>query len=65
MEEKTSKIKRLISFTDKQWDMLRAIMDADGLTSYSVAIGNLIAVESKRRNPLYMVNEDLPIIKIK
>ena len=56
----TSKIKRLISFTDKQWDMLRAIMDADGLTSYSVAIGNLISIESKRRD-----KEVLPTIKIK
>ena len=50
MEEKTSKIKRLISFTDAQHDMLRKIMEQDGLTSYSVAIGNLISIESKRRN---------------
>lgn len=59
MEIKTTKIKRLISFTDAQHDMLRKIMDQDGLDSYSVAIGNLISTESKARN-----NEVLPIVKI-
>lgn len=54
-----NKIKRLITFTDAQHDMLRKIMEQDGLDSYSVAIGNLIASESKRRN-----NEVLPIIKV-
>lgn len=59
MEIKTTKIKRLISFTDAQWNMLRKIMEQDGLTSYSVAIGNLLSSETKERN-----NEVLPIVKI-
>lgn len=58
-EIKTTKIKRLISFTDAQHDMLRKIMEQDGLDSYSVAIGNLIADESKKRG-----YNALPIIKV-
>lgn len=44
------KQKKLITFNDKHWDMLRKIMEQDGQVSYSVAIGNLISEESKRRN---------------
>ena len=52
-----AKIKKLVSFTDKQWDMLQKIMEQEGITAVSVALGYLISEETKRRNPLYLIDK--------
>ena len=59
MAQTTSKIKKLVSIADKHWDMIQQIMNDDGVSSLSVAIGYLIVEENKRRG-----KEVLPIIKV-
>ncbi len=52
------KQKKLISLTTRQWEMLDAIKNRDGVDSNSTAIGYLVLEETKRRGI-----EILPIIK--
>lgn len=54
------KQKKLISLTQRQWEMLDAIKNRDGVDSNSTAIGYLVLEETKRRGiEILPVNKEI------
>lgn len=54
------KQKKLISLTKRQWEMLDAIKNRDGVDSNSTSIGYLVLEETKRRGiEILPVNKEI------
>lgn len=54
------KQKKLISLTQRQWEMLDAIKNRDGVDSNSTSIGYLVLEETKRRGiEILPVNKEI------